>query len=386
MRLLSICAAVVASGCGAVVPSDEGTGTTVEEITTGPPIDPTIESTGPGCAEALQPFRDGWREVAALPFPGAAIETVFIGGTQTNDNFANRGDVIVEFGGADEIVIEMRRFTMAIDDADAQADFDALQLWAFRSSDLPLPPDAMDPALDCTAQWADGCRIRVFFDGLAQPLRSGADLRVTLPAAWRGDIEVATEDNDADSDFVNRGNVCVAGLRGGLDVALGSGVALVDLADDVAITPHCPAADVDACVASGWDPNCPCLQSFAFGRVAIEAQAARVDVDLPAALWTSVDLGTLEGCTASVELPDYETVPGTIASWRSVGTANYPGPPAVNGGGWSVGVSTGCRTDVVDVAPDAFECTATPSPMQRGDLTVCSGCLGALDCDAALPD
>src|SRR5690606_37114993 len=72
-----------------------------------------------------RPFEDAWRLELDLPFPyldaagtTARIKSLTIGGREEDDNFANRGHVIVQFDPAGtaadgRIRVEMRRYTMA---------------------------------------------------------------------------------------------------------------------------------------------------------------------------------------------------------------------------------------------------------------------------------
>ncbi len=170
------------------------------------------ECTGDGLGN--RPIRDEWRTEAVVPFDHfdeingvPRISRLRIGGTlaggSDRENFANRGDVNVRFDGPpDTITIELRRFTFARCEAAAEADFEALSLWSFAGIDPPVDGRELDPALACdgAAGFSDGCAIRVFYDGLSQLARSGADIRVTLPADYAGDLVVITDDNDADPD------------------------------------------------------------------------------------------------------------------------------------------------------------------------------------------
>jgi hypothetical protein len=380
-----------------------------------------------------EPWRDAWRLVVDQPFPvldddGAlAIGTLQIGGIEENGNFANRGDVIVRYADTPRITVEMRRFTMASNETTAEEDFDALQIWAYAGSGSPAAPEDMNEDDNCrdpnrSNAWRDGCRVRVYYSGQIQLARAGADLRVTLPRGWHGDLEVTTEDNDADSDYHNRGNVCVEGLAGNADIALGSGRAFVTLADDILETPQCPMSDVAACDAVGWDPTaCPCLAGstpFGFGMTKIASHAGRASdmvIDLPPALWSSVSLTNAgasqttepgsnacvdsEGaCCDAVVDPSVgafeieETTIGTEETrrpWINRGEVNVPSPAATRGGGYGVRLeSAECQAITTTEDPTDFvgEGNGPDQPTtELGNLTVCSGCLRTQSCDDLLP-
>ena len=377
------------------------------------------------------PWRDEWRTVIDQPFPvfepdgDLAIGSLTIGGVQENENFANRGDVIVTYADTPRIVVEMRRFTMAPDEALAEEHFDELQIWAYVSSGSPQAPENMDPADACrdpngATAWRDGCEIRVYYDGLSQLARSGADLRVTLPATWVGDLSVVTEDNAADADYHNRGNVCIEGLAGSADVTLGSGVAYVVLDEDVSPSPLCPPDDVIACEVAGWDPAaCPCLASsggIALGGTQIsthDASAADATIDTPADLWSSVFLvnesptqttvASTNTCTdgdgmccdavvdpsVGVYLLD-ETIGDALTRppWRNQGSINFPGLPAVAGAGYSLQVhSAACQSVSTTEDPEDFVGAGEGTQQhaeERGNLEVCSDCLRGTSCEDLL--
>jgi hypothetical protein len=385
-----------------------------------------------GLVDAV-PWRDAWRTVIDQPFPlvdadgSLVIGSLQIGGIEEGDNFANRGDVLVRYAETPRITVEMRRFTMAGDEATAEEDFDALEVWAYAGSGSPAPPDELDPADDCrdpegAAPWSDGCSIRVYYGGQSQLARSGADLRVTIPRGWLGDLEVVTEDNDADSDYHNRGNVCVEGAAGNVDIALGSGMAFVVLADELLETPLCPATDVAQCDAVGWDPAaCPCLNGsapFGFGTTKIASHSGRASdmvVDLPAALWSTVYLTnagagqiTQQGtnvcdeaagacCEASVDPSvgmfeiDEVTVgqESTRRPWLNKGDVNLPSPAATRGAGYGVRLeSAECQAITGTDDPEAFVGRGNgieQESVERGNLLVCSGCVRTQSCDDLLP-
>ena len=179
-------------------------------------------------SSTLIPFRDNWQVEAEVPFDyldgdgNPQISSISIGNsTPISDNFMNRGDVIVQFADTDTITIELRRFTMATNEDLAQEDYDALQLWAYSAG--AARPEDLDPETDCTqGGWQNDCRILVYYDGQTQLSRSGADIRVTMPSNYRHTLNIATADNDTDSDYHNRSNVCVQNPNGTVDIDLGN--------------------------------------------------------------------------------------------------------------------------------------------------------------------
>jgi hypothetical protein len=387
-----------------------------------------------GGSSSQQPRRDEWALVIDQPFPLVdmdnllAIGELTIGGVETSDNFSNRGDVIVEYVNTDQrIQVEMRRFTMAGSEATAEEDYDALQIWAYDSGTTPKPPDQMDEEDNCRdpdrkLPWRTGCEVRVYYDGMNQLERAGADLRVRLPIGWVGELNVITEDNAEDSDYHNRGNVCVSQVAGPVNVDLGNGEAFVILQDNASEIPECPAADFMACEASGFAPECPCLSGsapFTFAAAKInshDASAANMTVDVPPSpFWSSVNLsnegpnqmrsgpGNMCGdeaglcCQATIDpsvgayLID-EIAVGTEATrnpWRNKGSINYPGLPAVNGAGYNIQLtSKDCQAITATEDPDDYVgkgLGTEQNTAERGNMTVCSGCLRGMSCDDLLP-
>ena len=371
------------------------------------------------------PYRDDWMVAHQAPFHyrddsgEPQILTISIGGDPYMNNFANQGDVIVELADTDEITIEMRKFTMASDDTAAQADFDALHLWAYDASGNPKPPGQMDPADDCahvdthTGQarpWVDACRILVFYDGQTQLERAGADLRVTIPRAYQGKLDITTTDEDEDADYHNRGDVCIADLAGSAQVSMRSGRGYVRLASDITPTPTCAPKDVAACESwtkddgtpAAWAPQCPCFAGGAtFGQLTVDSpmpSAAEMTVDVPGDLWAAINLqvaatsasgdGCGAQCEASVTLPAYVPDP-TVGDdpLHRRGVANYPGHPAV-AAGYGIQLTThGCAPVSSTESPDDFvgvDNGALEHTEEHGNLTACNGCLQGMSCEQIL--
>ena len=369
-------------------------------------------STGDMPIEGLRPFRDAWRTVIDQPFStydvsGAVAISSLVIGDQGNDNFNNRGDVIVQYAETDRIVVEMRSFTMVDSQVLADADFAALEIRA-STAPVPPPPYENDPVSDCVdpqgqKPWRDGCQIAVFYDGVTQPSRTGADLRVTLPRDFIYDLVIVTEDNDADTDYLNRGNVCVEGLPGSVDIQLSNGSAWVILEEGMPEMPECPGDLRSACEADAWDPvTCGCLsQGYAFSQVKVvsnDGQSSDATVDVPSGdFWVGYNMRNDGGapCEAFVD-DDVGTVllaAGTDldgAPWSNQGTINYPGEPATLGAGYSVQlVSDTCTSVLSTENPDDFGGQGGgPDQVaaQRGNLRICLGCARSLGCDALVPE
>jgi hypothetical protein len=375
--------------------------------------------------EGPAPFRDQWRVVHEGPFGGLdadgypTISSLIIGNSLGYaDNFVNRGDVIVEFDGEPGTIrVELRRFTFAPSQADAQEVFDRLSLWAYNSSiNAPKRPADMDEADRCGGvdgggaplPWQDGCAVYVYYEGQIQLQRAGADIRVTLGPDYLGALSVATSDNVVDDTYPNRGNVCVDGLMGEVQVELQSGIALVSVASDTAY-PTCPPDLVADCEtfddpgtegADAWAADCGCInQGYSPGLVRVESlapSATDITVDVPAGMWTNFRaenagenallgkhcVATIEGLGA-VEFGDGMADPNK--PWLRGGIANRPSaaPP----GGFRVDLaSSGCESVASVESPADWDADVDdPASSLRGNVEVCEGCLQGKRCDELLP-
>jgi len=389
----------------------------------GPTVDPGGEDTEGGGAVfdgEARPYRDDWRTVIDQPFHTYAsdgtlsIASVHVGGTSL-DNFTNRGDVIVQYADADRIVVEMRRFTMAESPELAERDFSKTEVWA-ATAPFPAIPYELDPAADCVdpegfTPWRDGCTISVFYDGQRQPERLGADLRVTLPRTFVHELVVHTDDNDADADYQNRGNVCIEGLPGSASIELGSGSAWVLMAEDASETPTCPTGLRTECQQAGWASSCPCIaQNHAFGGVHVTShggEATDATVDIPSGgFWVAHHIrndGSIApgdpalgaACEATVdpsagEVTLNDGIDPVFAPYVSQGMVNYPGAPATPGAGYDVQlVSDACAAVTFTEHPDDFLGRgngAQQGVAERGNLRVCSGCVRDMGCAGLIPD
>ena len=381
-----------------------------------------------GCVEPppstsqRSPYRDEWRVEVDADFVHTAADgsveifNLIIGGREDNNNFANRGDVIVDFSGPEnKILVEMRRFTFSTTEQAAEADYEDLQLWAYAAA--VAPPRGLDVEDNCDPDeggaWQNACEIRVYFDGLSQLERSGADLRVTLPPSYRRKINVTTQDNIEEEDYLNRGNVCVSNLFGSADIELESGKVWVDLNRDVNPAPECALEDVDSCenwtieddegnqVAAPWAPTCPCIaKSIPFGQVTVSSRAetaADITVDMPAGVWASVKAENQGSgqeasgthCTANVELANFEPAEtGNDFPWQAFGNLDYPGMPAIAGAGFNIqAVSSSCEPVAYTESPDDFVGTDKGDEQEselRGTVRVCTDCI-TQSCNDLIP-
>jgi hypothetical protein len=379
-------------------------------------------SGGDDSSGVSQPFRESsWTVVIDQPFRVYADDgSVNIGslqiGNEGGDNFRNRGDVIVQYADVDRITVEMRKFTQVDSEALAEADYDKLSIWGSTSA-LPAPPFNLDPEDNCVdpefqAEWQDGCQIAVFYEGQTQVDRSGADLRVTLPKEFIFDLFVVTEDNDADSDYQNRGNVCIENLPGTADISLSNGSAYVILDETMPEMPECPDDLRIECENSGWNPDgCGCLaQGFSFSQVKItsnDGQAADGWIDIPGTgdFWVGYNLrndgqntpgddapgalceAVVMDSAGAVRLSDNTDL--SQAPNSNQGSINYPGEPATEGAGFSIQmISDQCSVILATEDPSGFGGVGNGPEQdseERGNLTVCSGCIRSSGCDALIP-
>jgi len=368
-----------------------------------------------------RPFRDRWRDVGSFDFVHTAFDDegdattligdLIVGGLEYNSNFANRGDVIVEFDGpANEISIALRRFTMNTSEQAAQDDFEALELWAFNTNvDSPLKPGDMNADNDCTADgWLPGCGIRVYYDGQSQLARTGADIRVTLPADYRGEVDIRTEDSDEDDDYFNRGDVCVFNTNGAVKVDLQSGEAFVVVSDEATPAPACgappnrksaPSESVAYCDTleidgepAAWSADaCSCAMEGEYGVVLVESDAAAdITVDVPDGLWAAITVenqgDSSQDCLGAIELDGIvlDDV-GNEGSFEAKGTINSPSDAVTAGAGYNIQARSGeCNPVLHTDEPGAFAGVNKghkQTSHQRGNITVCKDCLRESSCD-----
>lgn len=364
-----------------------------------------LGSLAPGCGDTetnpIVPFVDEWREgeeTLQLPYSaegGYAVSTLRIGGLGVGDNFFNRGDIVVLYDSpGPEMVIDVRRFTQATDEAAAEEDFGRLQLWLSDANfdQPPRVPDLGDSRCD-VGMWRDGCGIRTWFDGQEQKLRAGMDLRVHLPPDFLAQLDVTTEDNDTDEDYLRHGDVCLWNAPASVKVNLQRGEALVKMADDLVATPTCSEADIAACDAAQWAQECPCIaKGQTASTVSIEGRTSDIAVSLPSSTFASVTLenrGTdqdPEGdhCLVEIDVPGADLEPSDFA-WKQRGVIAPRGNAT-----YALAISAfsdECASVHHVETPEMYEPGgAGQLDPRRGDITVCDGCIQNQSCDDFLED
>jgi hypothetical protein len=366
-----------------------------------------------GPIDAAHPQESKWKTVVdKLPFPlsgDGAINKLDVGRLEFDNNFANRGNIEVLLDqDAEVITVEMRYYDFS-DDLIAQGDPDAateeerlgtfgrMSLWAFVSSGNPSPPSAMAPEDDCTmGTWKSGCAIYAYYDGKAQPARSGADIRVHLPKKYRGELNITTEDNDAEPTFPRVGNITLDGMCSSGTVLLAQGKANVKMCRDLTPAPKCSAEQIKGCEdyvdettmePAAWSNLCPCPAEN-FGQLKIEAVkpwAGDITVDIPTTTWLNANLANEETDKPHECKPDLSACTGNICTpvaqddYTISGEFNYPSTAAASGAGFNLTVkSAGCNP--VSFFDDAKDWNEDPALSKEktethGNIKVCSGCL-----------
>ncbi len=325
-----------------------------------------------------RPYRDEWRLEFSAPFPydpesaDPGIERVIIGERYPELGSPNRGDVIVKFDAPSETIeVELRRFTFVGSLEEATLAFERLGVIAVDAD-----------GHDCTQRWWDRCTLTQAYDGQLQPLRDGADMRVHLPADYHHRVEVEAHDVSDESDYPDRGNVCLEAFAGEADIELDSGLVFVALSDATTASPLCSPDEVAACETNGWD-TCGC----AFGRFRAEnrdVQRSDMTLDLPPGLWASISLTNVdtqgELCELSIDVPG--VVLGTTTQQRVEGEVARPDGVADGATGYDVEMrSIQCAQAQFASGPEDFEQAGSEL---RGNLRVCSGCLGGRSCEELL--
>ena len=346
-----------------------------------------------------RPFVGDWEQLESLQLPFAddgsyAISTLRIGGTLVGDNFANRGDVVVLYDAKPgEMVIETRKFTHAVSREEAEKDFARLRLWLADApfDSPPRVPDLGDSSCE-NGMWREGCGIRVWYDGLIQPARSGMDLLVHLPPDFLAQLDITTEDIAVDDDYRRRGDVCLWNAPAGAQVDLEQGEVLLKMADDLSATPTCGAEDIAACDVAEWSTDCPCFaKGHAPSSVTIEGTKSDIAVSLPASTFTNVTLESREGfrlegdnCVARIDGLGADLEP-IDEEWKERGVIASRG--SVNGALSISAFSDECGPVQHVESPDRFVADGEGDlDSRRGDITVCDGCIQNASCDDFLRD
>lgn len=328
--------------------------------------------------------------------PGDEVASLTIGGTEVSENFINRGDVEVYFNGPEgKITVELRRFTFAPDAATAQDNWDRMIPWNYSGTVVAPSDEIMDE--DCTDAFRNGCQIRVWYDGQTQPVRDGADIRVTLPPSYVGHLDIVTEDNVVEDEYPDHGDVTINNLRGSAEIELDSGNVMVKLADDILEGPTCGPEAVAACEnytdpdsmePKPWDTSCGCTD---FGQVKVSTRperAANITVDIPGDLWGTTNMENAQPgmkksdetlCTASVDdCKGIDACEDLIYDanfpWKRQTEFNDPGDFAPAGAGFGFPLkSEGCQ--IVNYVNGPDDWGKELKDEKRGDLLVCNGCL-----------
>ncbi len=305
------------------------------------------------------PLRDGWRTVLEAGFPTQgddAINLLRVGGSAHEGNFANRGDILVDFTDAETITLRMRPFSRSEDERLVADELDRLSLWAFvTEGNAPLRPEEMvvsRPCIGDDGNLRDRCALRLIYDGALQPMRLGADLWLTLPRSYQGELTLYTEDNAIDGDYLNRGNVCIEANQADVTVSMDSGTAFV--------------------------------KASSSGRTTLKGEASNVKVDLPADVVATLrvtyasfpEIDAL--CSANFDVAgaiEEDSSAGTNASDIVVvsGPQPRPGPSTV-----TINASLrDCQWLTSTESPREFDAQigADREPELMGSLDFCNGCL-----------
>jgi hypothetical protein len=332
------------------------------------------------------PFVDEWTLEAELP--AAQLSFLSIGDRISSDNFANRGDIEVRYvEGATTITVEMQRFTVASSQAAADEAFGRMQYWGYDAASPEKPSDDLAPSA-CDQPDIESCYIRSYYDGLFQPVRDGANFRITLPAGWEGDLDVTTSDNleEGIDIYPDRSDVTIDGLNGNLAIDLDSGN--VEVRVDPNIDHYAGCSANDTCVEMMYAMGCGCSEPTNITIENATGQSSNITVDLGNTQeWYTMILenrGMFSGgdsfvCNATIDCspfasceidPAYANVPN-----QERAEVNYPGAPAVMGAGMRISVvSDQCSN--VKYVDDVSDYGLEDLPEEkRGELLVCSGCL-----------
>lgn len=339
--------------------------------------------------EVSKPFQDEWETIVENhPFPISGednIGSITIGRESPyEDNFANRGDVFVYFDQDQEVItIRMRRYTFGRE-GEKEDIFANLKPWAYETTSNPRQPDKETNANCLEGTWRDGCTLLVYYEGLVQPVRTGADLEVHLPREYRGRITINTNDNDAESTYLLRGDVNVLDLRGSATINANNGNVNVRFSEELTSAPSCTSEQIDKCQKEKWDKECGCSS---FGTTNVTTRAGNITLDIPTDIWittfldnedqqsasgSDVCVATVENCGENCTIDqDLEQSP-----WKAQVEYNYPGEPAPQGGGY--------RIDAIPEQCEIVSFVNEPGDVGkeleelRGSTRICSNCLDNL--------
>lgn len=365
------------------------------------------DSGTPNPDEGQHPQQTEWKKVVTdLPFPlsgDGKISSLSIGRLEYNDNFANRGDVEVYLDNEAEVIsIEMQVYDFT-DDLTAQGDdtvdgtLERLQLWAYVNSGNPKTPGEMDDTKNCTKDtWKSGCQVLAYYDGKAEPVRLGVNLRIHLPKAYKGSLDITTQDNSNEPSFPLVSDVTVMGLCGSSNINMAQGTAKVKMCSGLTPAPLCSKEQIDNCENfkddmgndAAWSNLCDCSAEN-FGQVKIEAVkpwAGNITVDIPTTTWLNANLANEETdrpheCKPELSAcsPDVCTLKDDGTGYAVSGEFNYPSPAAASGAGFNLTVkSAGCNPVKYFASEDdwsAVDEESKPKIEEHGHIKVCTGCL-----------
>lgn len=385
---------LVLGACGPDVPAG---GQTDSDATTN---SSTGSGTSPEPTTGLWPDPDQripqespWEVVVdALPFPLSGpgqIHTLTVGRVEFNENFANRGHIEVLFDHPEEtITIESRKYVFG-DLADTYT-FEKLSLLAVVLDGDPLRSIDIDPADNCLKNtWQNDCSIYAYYDGKSQPERTAVDIRVHLPAGYRGQLFAETEDNIAEQSHPRRGGITLDNFCGSGAVTLESGRANVRMCRDLSPAPTCALADAQACAeypdgggSEAWSPDCPCPPESR-GQLEIRSPIplpTDITLDIPdTAPYVHVSMANLADAPEQACTPEITNcAPGSClldASDPFAPTAefNHPSPAAA---GYTIILdSGGCGLIKFAGAAEDWSETLPPAEELRGRITLCTDCL-----------
>lgn len=340
--------------------------------------------------DTREPIVDEWEQVASLP--AAQFGLLSVGDRISSENFSNRGDIEVRYvSGTDKITIEMQRFTVADNAEEAELAFSRMQYWGYAilGPEAPSDENMIDSCENPDPDLVDKCYVRAYYDGLFQPVRDGANFRVTIPAGWDGDLLLETSDNleEGIDTYPDRGDILVDGVAGNLAVDLDSGNVSVKM--DPNTDHYAGCGNNDACVDMGYVMGCGCSEPTNISIANKNGQASNITVDVGnASNWYTMILenrGTFSSsddfvCNATIECDDFGA--GCVLDPAYTGIAyqeradvNYPGGEAIEGAGMRISlVSESCANIRYADGPDDYDVDPLPEE-KRGELLVCVDCL-----------
>jgi hypothetical protein len=353
--------------------------------------------------------------VDGLPFPlsgDGKINSSRSAASEYSGNFANRGNIEVNF---DQRRRHDQRSRCKVydfsDEITANGDPDETRTSSRAPStacrcgpttSAPATPQAdrgrpRRPEDDCTlGTWKRRLQRLRLLRRPVQPVRAGADFRVHLPKAYRGELNVQTEDNESESTYPRLGNVTItgdgdAGWCSSGSVKMSAGIGKIKLCRGLTPAPLCSEAQIDDCEnfqvdgePAAWHPDCMC-KAMQFGQIRIESLkpwAANITVDMPDTTWLNATVANQSedkpnDCKPVVDnCKEGRCVFKDNGEYNKAAEFNYPSAAAPSGAGFNLTVlSAGCTDVDYFKDPDDWAKDASPVVEERGYLKVCTGCL-----------